>query len=80
MLDQRWFKLLEPIGAMLLPIPNGLSNLNSWLRNQNIDTVIFTGCGDLNLEYLKNNISNVLASPEFCGDMANAREMVEMVF
>ena len=78
-LDQRWFKLLEPIGAMLLPIPNGLININSWLRNQKINAVIFTGGGDLNSEYLKNRKSSVLVASEFNGDMTNSREMTEMI-
>jgi hypothetical protein len=78
-LDQRWFKLLEPTGAVLLPIPNGLVNINNWLRNQKINAVIFTGGGDLNLDYIKNNRFSSLKSSNSNVEMTNSREMTELV-
>jgi putative glutamine amidotransferase len=78
-LDQRWFKLLEPTGAVLLPIPNGLVNINNWLRNQKINAVIFTGGGDLNLDYIKNNRFISLKSSNSNVEMTNSREMTELV-
>ncbi|WP_420390490.1 gamma-glutamyl-gamma-aminobutyrate hydrolase family protein [Marinobacter sp.] len=46
-LDQQWFRFLEALGFMPVPIPNSLSNLNEWLASTGIEGFILSGGNDL---------------------------------
>lgn len=62
-LDQRWFHFLESLEIILLPIPNSIKNVESWLECQMIDAVIFSGGGDINIEYVKKSMQNTPNAP-----------------
>ena len=74
-LDLRWYELLECTGAILIPVPNGLIDLDKWLYSQKINAVIFTGGGDLNVEFIK---SNSYHPPRNRTDSETAREITEL--
>ncbi len=46
-LDQRWVEIIEILGAQVLPIPNKIKDLNSWLLEMNCDGFVLTGGNDL---------------------------------
>lgn len=54
-LDQRWYELFEALGMKVLPIPNGLQDINTWLNEMKCDAFILTGGNDISgLEESKN--------------------------
>lgn len=46
-LDQRWASLLDAAGLSILPIPNGLTNVEAWAESQALDGLLLTGGNDL---------------------------------
>ena len=46
-LDQRWSQLLGRLGAVLVPVPNGLSNTGGWLSAVGVQGVILSGGNSL---------------------------------
>ena len=46
-LDQRWQQLLEKLGAVLIPVPNGLSRVGAWARAVGVQGVILSGGNSL---------------------------------
>ena len=46
-LDQQWAALLEKLGYLLVPVPNGLSAPDSWLETMGLDGFILSGGNDL---------------------------------
>ena len=78
-LDQRWFQFLESPKFILIPIPNSIKNVESWLEHQKIDAVIFSGGGDINIEYVKKTTQNT-SNPTLTLDVVNcSRERTELL-
>lgn len=46
-LDQRWAALLEHLGIDPIPVPNGLTRPDAWLRRQAVSGLILSGGNDL---------------------------------
>ena len=46
-LDQRWLQLLEKLGAVLIPVPNGLSQVGSWANTVGVRGIILSGGNSL---------------------------------
>lgn len=46
-LDQQWASLLDAAGMSMLPIPNGLRDVVSWVEAQNLDGLLLSGGNDL---------------------------------
>jgi gamma-glutamyl-gamma-aminobutyrate hydrolase PuuD len=46
-LDQRWATLLEGLGLLAIPVPNGLHDPASWVHALGIDGLLLTGGNDL---------------------------------
>lgn len=46
-LDQQWFRLLEALGFLPVPVPNSLSNPEGWLASMGIEGLILSGGNDL---------------------------------
>ena len=46
-LDQAWTSLISDLGATILPIPNQLKDVHSWLQLFEVDGVVLTGGNDL---------------------------------
>jgi len=46
-LDQQWFRFLEALGFVPVPIPNSLASVEGWLESMEIDGLILSGGNDL---------------------------------
>ena len=46
-LDQRWHPLLEEVGAVIIPVPNGLTHVARWAATVRIEGVILSGGNSL---------------------------------
>ena len=46
-LDQRWVQVLEELGVVLVPVPNGLASAGAWAASLQLDGVILSGGNDL---------------------------------
>lgn len=46
-LDREWAVLLEQLGILMVPVPNGLSAPNLWLEDMGLDAFILSGGNDL---------------------------------
>jgi len=78
-LDQRWFQFWESPEIMLLPIPNSIKNVEDWLEYQMIDAVIFSGGGDINIEYVKKLVQNTPNASLTSDDSNCSRERTEIL-
>ena len=46
-LDQRWHSLLESVGAVIIPVPNGLIDVAQWAAAVRVEGVILSGGNSL---------------------------------
>ncbi|MDX1458855.1 MAG: gamma-glutamyl-gamma-aminobutyrate hydrolase family protein [Marinobacter sp.] len=46
-LDQQWFRLLEAMGLTAVPVPNSLTDPDSWLAAMALDGFVLSGGNDL---------------------------------
>lgn len=46
-LDQQWFRFLESLGFIPVPVPNRLSNIRRWASEVGLEGVILSGGNDL---------------------------------
>lgn len=46
-LDQQWFRFLESLGFVPVPVPNSLSDVDGWLTALGIEGLILSGGNDL---------------------------------
>lgn len=48
-LDQRWMILLQSLGLLPVPVPNGLARLDDWVQALGISGLLLTGGNDVGL-------------------------------
>lgn len=73
-LDQRWYDFADALGVMLVPIPNNLKNTDKYVKELEIDGLVFSGGN--NIGFLEKELIQGKSIQK--DDVAYERDVTEM--